>query len=338
VTRSITPPAAQVMTTPGATRSKGGLTGMLAGAALLIAAGAAAYFASQNRPAVAAEAAPVAAFYGIAIDADGAAAGNDAAFTSFQKQLQQLKDAAVATPGAPFAKDARFARLLTNAAAVSQARGALIDANTAARDTRDLVPRLIAEAAAPPTGLSGANLETATRALERFEVRAQRLELDVSTLAAGAGNAGQAAQRLAESADYLGQVIQGLQGTNTGLGLPRLTGADAERRLRSLENLYTQLNAAVRRAVAAAPALPQAQAAARAVAADARTLAGSAAATGDTAPPASRGLLSWIPVALVVAGLVLVLIALVSAARLRKALDQQRLAVDTQRKENDRNQ
>ena len=338
MTRATTTPA-QVSVTPVATtRSKGGLTAMLAGAALLIAAGAVAYFASQSRPAAGTEAAPVAAFYGIAIDADGAASGNDAAFNSFQAQLQHLKDAAVAMPGAPFAKDPRFARLLTNAAAVIQARGALIDANTAARDTRDLVPRLVSEAAAPPTGLSGANLESATRALERFEVRAQRLELDVSTLAAGAGNAGQAAQRLAESADYLGQVIQGLQGTNTGLGLPRLTGADAERRLRSLENLYAQLNAAVRRAVAAAPALPQAQAAARAVTADARALAGSATTSADAAPPAPGGLPSWVPVTLAVAGLVLVLFALISAARLRKALDQQRLAVETQRRENDRNQ
>jgi twitching motility protein PilJ len=41
---------------------------------------------------------------------------------------------------------------------------------------------------------------------------------------------------------------------------------------------------------------------------------------------------------LVVAGLLLVVFALVAAARLRKALDQQRQAVDTQRKENDRNQ
>src|SRR6185503_10350449 len=114
----------------------------------------------------------------------------------------------------------------------------------------DLVPRLIAEASGITTGLSGANLESANRALERFEVRAQRLELDVSTLATGSGNAGQAAQRLAESADYLGQVIQGLQGTNTGLGLPHLTGAEPEKRLKTLASIYTQLNSAVRRAVA----------------------------------------------------------------------------------------
>jgi twitching motility protein PilJ len=329
----MTPPA--VVTT----RANGGLTAVLAVAALLIAAGGAAeYFASQDHPAVTTQAAPVAALYGIAIDADGAAAGNDAAFGSFLKRLQELKDAAVTSPAAPFAKDARFARLLTNAAAVTQARGALIDASSAARDVRDLVPRLLSEASALPSGLSGASLESANRALERFEVRAQRLQLDVATLAAGSGNAGQAAQRLAESAEYLGQVIQGLEGTNTGLGLPHVTGADAERRLKTLDGIYSQLNVAVRRAVAAAPALPQAQAAARTVTTDGRALAAAFAPGSDAPSGASSSLPSWLPLSLVVAGLVLVLLGLTAAARLRKALDQQRLAVDTQRKENDRNQ
>src|SRR5262249_60442508 len=122
------------------------------------------------------------------------------------------------------------------------------------------------------SGLSGPNLENATRALERFELRAQRLQLDVSTLAAGAGNPSQAAQRLAESADYLGQVIQGLMGTSPSLGLPRLTGAEGEKRLKTLDTLYTDLNAPVRRAVSAAPSLPAAQAPPRAVKNEPRTL------------------------------------------------------------------
>ncbi len=329
----MTPPAVAT------TRSNGGLTAVLAVAALLIAAGGAtAYFASQERPAAATQVAPVGALYGIAMDADGAASGNDAAFGGFLKQLQELKDAAVTSSGASFAKDARFARLLTNAAAVSQARGALTDASSAARDARDLVPRLLAEVSALPGGLSGASLESANRAIERFEARAQRLQLDVATLAEGSGNAGQAAQRLAESAAYLGQVIQGLEGTNTGLGLPHITGADAEKRLKTLEGIYAQLNAAVRRAVAAAPALPQAQAAARAVTADGRALATAFAPGSDASAATSSALPAWLPVSLVVAGLVLVLFALIFAMRLRQALDQQRLAVDTQRKENDRNQ
>ena len=319
-------------------RSNGGLTAMLAGAALLIAAGAAAYFASQGRAAAVPDSAPVSALFGIAVDAEGAVSGNPEALTNFRLQLQQLKEAAAATPNAAFAKDARFSRVLTNGAVVVQASSALTDASAAARDTRELVPRLLSDMSALASGLSGASLDSVTRALERFEVRAQRLQLDVTSLAAGAANSSEAAQRLAESADYLGQVIQGLQGTNTGLGLPRLTGADSEKRLKSLDSLYSQLNSAVRRAVSAAPTLPQAQTAARAVTTDARSLADAVAVSPDTAAAAAGSLPSWVPLVLVLAGFALVLLALLSAARLRKTIDQQRLAVDTQRKENDRNQ
>src|SRR4030088_1595476 len=46
----------------------------------------------------------------------------------------------------------------------------------------------------------------------------------------------------------------------------------------------------------------------------------------------------WLPLAIVAAALLFVLVCLVSAARLRQTVDHQRLAVETQRKENDRNQ
>ena len=318
-------------------RTSGSLTALLAAAALLIAAGGAAYFTLQGHVAAPASSAPVAALYGIAIDSEGAVQGDDAALSNFQKALQQIKTAAAAAPNDPFAQDARYGRLMNNAAVVLQARGALTDAGAAARDTRELVPRMLAETSGLVSGLSGASLESATRALERFEVRAQRLQLDVAALAAGAVDPSRAAQRLAESTDYLGQVIQGLQGSGTGLGLPHLTGAEAEKHLKALDSLHTDLNAAVRHVVAAAPSLPQAQVAARAVTTDARSLAG-AVSVGSAVTPAAGIVPAWVPVAFVLAALALVLFALVSSARLRKTVDQQRIAVDTQRKENDRNQ
>ena len=94
-------------------RSNRGLTAVLAVAAVLIAAAAAAYYYDMQRrpaPAAATATAPISAFYGIAIDADGAVNGNDAAVDSFQYQLRQLKDAAVTQPGSAFARDARFPR------------------------------------------------------------------------------------------------------------------------------------------------------------------------------------------------------------------------------------
>ncbi len=306
-------------------------------ATVLLAVSVLIFFTRDNQPpAPASVTVPLDALYGLAVDSEGAVSGNEAALGSFQSQLQQLKDAAAAAPSAAFVKDARFSRLLSNAAAVSEARVALADAGNAARETRDLVPRLITEMGAITGGLTGANLEVGSRALERFELRAQRLQLDVAALASG-GATNQAAQRLAESNDYLGQVIQGLQGTNTGLVLPKITpGAETEKRLKALDTIYADLNGAVRRAVAAAPALPAAQAAARDITTDARALA-SAAKAAEPAPSSSK-LSNWVPGGLLTAALVLLVLGVVSSLRVRKTVEAQRLTVDTQRKENDRNQ
>jgi twitching motility protein PilJ len=314
----------------------GTLTALLAVVAVLVLASGIAFFLMSGRSSTpAASTAPTDALYAIAMDAESAVAGDEAGFNNFQNEVRQLKDDAARDVGAAYVKDPRFLRLLTNAASVLQAQSALADASSAARDTRDLVPKLLAEMSTVASGLSGPNLESATRALERFELRAQRLQLDVTSLAAGAANPSQSARQLAESSDYLGQVIQGLMGTSPSLGLPRLTGAEGEKRLKALDSLYTDLNNAVRRAVSAAPALPAAQSAAHAVKADARALAADA----TSAPVADSGKSSgWIPLVLAAGAFLAVLICLVSASRLRQTLDHQRLAVDTQRKENDRNQ
>ncbi|MBV8805732.1 MAG: chemotaxis protein [Sinobacteraceae bacterium] len=319
----------------------GGLPALLALLAVVVLASGIAYFLAAQEHAGTPTSAPVTvptdALYGIAIDAESAVAGDEAGLTNFQNQLRQLKDDAARDVGAAYTKDPRFIRLLTNAAAVLEAQGSLTDANSAAREIHELVPRLLAEMSTVASGLSGPSLENATRALERFELRAQRLQLEASALAAGTGNTSQAAQRVSENADYLGQVIQGLMGTSPSLGLPRLTGAEGEKRLKSLDSLYTDLNAAVRRAVAAAPALPAAQTAARAVKTDARALAAEA---STATPPAdtSGKLPKWLPIAVAAIAFLLVLVCLVSASRLRQTLAHQRLAVETQRKENDRNQ
>jgi twitching motility protein PilJ len=321
----------------GTPRIGGSLTLILALAAALVLVSAIAFFAMPGQSsAPPAPTVPVDTLYGLAIDAENAVGGDQAAIDAFKGQLKQLKEDAARDAGAPYTKDPRFNRLLTNAGAVLTAQSSLTDASTAARDTRILVPKLLAEVSSVASGLSGPNLENATRALERFELRAQRLQLDVTALAAGAANPTQAAQRLAESADYLGQVIQGLMGTSPSLGLPRLTGAEGEKRLKTLDTLYTDLSAAVRRAVAAAPALPAAQTSARAVTADSRDLAAEGVSAAPVVEPSKTP--KWIPGVIAVIALLLILGGIVATSRLRQTVDHQRLAVETQRKENDRNQ
>jgi twitching motility protein PilJ len=323
------------MTTPAAPVRHGrGLDAVIfIGVLLAIGVAVAWFFTRQGTPVV--SSAPVEALNSLALDAQGAAAGEERSLTSFQNALKDLSDAAAASPEAAFAQDARFSRVVNNAAAVLQARGALADAGLAAREARDLVPKLLAEVGTLASGLSGATLDAAARPLERLEVRAQRLQLDVAALATGATNPSQAAQRLAESSDYIGQIIKAFEGTEAVPGIPKATGPQAAQRLQILNAIYSDLGAAIRSAVNAAPALPAAQAAAKAVTDDARALAISSA---SAAPVTNAGPMAWLPLALAAALLIVVLSLWVGIKRMRDTVDRHRLALETQRKETDRNQ
>jgi twitching motility protein PilJ len=306
---------------------------LLSLAALLLIGSGLSYYLLQTRLATPAHALPSDALYRLALDVGPALGGDAAALLRFEQSQKMLEESAARDAGAPYATDPRFTRLVNNAGAVVRARTALTDAGTAARDTSSLVPRLSAEAAALGASLPPGNA-TASAALERFDARAQRLGADVAALTQGTSDPSQAAQRIAEGSDYLSQVIAGFAGGSSTLGLPHLTGAESLKHLKTLDALYSELAAALKRAVAAAPALPAAQSAARSIAADARDIAASA--TPNT--PAAAGVLSWLPLVLLLAGLGLLLAALAATLRMRRAVEEQRLSADAQRKETDRNQ
>ena len=322
------------MTTPAAGRPGRSLDVLILLAALLaVGCGVAWFMGRQSAPAT--SSAPVEALSSLAIEAQGALAGDSRALNNFESALRELKTAAAADPEAAFTKDSRYNQIVSNAGTVLQARSALADAGIAAREARDIVPKLLAEVGTIASGFSGANLDAAAKSLERFEVRAQRLQLDVGALATGAANPGQVAQRLAESSDYIGQVIKGFQGTDTGLGLPKAAGPQALAHLQTVNALYTDLGAAVRSAVNAAPALPAAQSAAQTVVEAARALATTAA---RAAPVSNTDPLAFLPLALAVAVLIVVLLIWGGIKKMRDTVDRHRLALETQRKETDRNQ
>jgi twitching motility protein PilJ len=316
----------------------GRLTLLLSLAGLLLLGSGLSYYLLQANTEPGARAVPVESLYGIALDAGAATAGEPQALARLQQSQKALEDAAARDANAPFASDARFTRLMNNASGMLRAHAALTDAAAAARDTATLVPRLTSEARAlAASGVPAAGANAALSALERFEARAQRLQLDVTALTQGATDPAQAAQRIAESSEYLGQVISGFAGGSSTLGLPHVTAPEPARHLKNLDSIYSELAAAVKRAVAAAPALPAAQAAARAIVADARDLAASAPAPAPTATPASS-LLKWLPLVLLAAGLALLLAGLGAALRVHRTLERQRASADTQRRESDRNQ
>ena len=120
------------------------------------------------------------------------------------------------------------------------------------------------------------------------------------------------------------------------LALPHVTERRVAKHLKTLDALYSELAASVRkRAVAAAPALPAAQSAARSH----RRRCARHRRQRDAERRRRRAACStWLPLLLLVAGLALLLAALAATLRMRRAVEEQRLTADAQRKENERNQ
>src|SRR5258707_4183524 len=112
-----------------------------------------------------------------------------------------------------------------------------------------------------------------SRYLDRFELMVQRIQEGLNGRGSGVSDAAPAAQRLADSLEFLNQVMRGLSGEESGLALTRVSGAEAEQRLKSVVARNQQYASAVRKAIGAAEALSKAQAAARALPAVASGLA-----------------------------------------------------------------
>jgi twitching motility protein PilJ len=136
-----------------------GLAPLLGLAALLLIASGAAYFLVQPRAEPATEGVPAAALYELALDAGDAAAGDAAALSRFQQSQSALEEAAARAPNSPFATDARFARLMSNATAVVKTRATLPDPSATARtivaDARELAAAAAAPRRAPASPVAG---------------------------------------------------------------------------------------------------------------------------------------------------------------------------------------
>ena len=110
-------------------RMPGTLAAMLAVAVLLLLGTGTAFWLAQSRVG---GPAPVATLYDLALDAPAAATGDAPALARFEHGKKALELAAARDAGAPYASDARFTRLMANAATVLRARVTPGDAASAA--------------------------------------------------------------------------------------------------------------------------------------------------------------------------------------------------------------
>ena len=217
---------------------------------------------------------------------------------------------------------------------VGEARAAVETIQASNQEARELAPKLLSELGDLASAVGAQKLDGMSRYLERFELMVQRIQQDLNGLASGVSDAAPAAQRLADSLEFLNQVMRGLSGEESGLALSKVTGADAEQRLKTVVARNQQYGNAVRKAIGAAEPLSKAQAAARGLPAAAGVLA---AALGDS--PAVRtdsgtaDYKIWVLVLLVLAAALLAALAWAH----RKTANVRRIS-ELRVRENERNQ
>jgi twitching motility protein PilJ len=205
----------------------------------------------------------------IPYEAQTALRGESSAFDALAKSVARLKTLRDALPdrGAGAGDSGTGAATWNN---LSDAVGTVGAAQTAVetiqasnQEARELAPKLLSELGDLASAVGVQKLEGMSRYLERFELTVQRIQQDLSGLASGVSDAAPAAQRLADSLEFLNQVVRGLSGEESGLALPRISGADAEQRLKTVVARNQQYGNAVRKAIGGSEKLSKAQAAAR---------------------------------------------------------------------------
>lgn len=210
----------------------------------------------------------------IPFEAQNALRGETSAFDALAKSEQRLLTLRSALTDTKIASDRGWDTLGGAVRAVAQARPAVESIQAVNQETRDLAPKLLSDFGDLASAVGAQKLEGLNRYIERFELTVQRIQQELTGLATGVSDAAPAAQRLADSIEFLNQVVHGLGGEESGLaGLPRVTGPDAEARLKVVQQRNQQFLLSVRKAIGAAEPLSKAQNAARTLPAAAGVLA-----------------------------------------------------------------
>ena len=197
----------------------------------------------------------------VPFEAQNALRGELSSFDALGKSTAHLKSMTAGGLGAKL--EPSLDQLQTAAASVLQAPPAVETIGAANQETRELAPKLLSELGDLASAVGVQKLEGMSRYLERFELTVQRIQQELNGLASGVSDAAPTAQRLADSLEFLNQVVRGLSGEESGMALSRVTGADAEQRLKTVTQRNQQFATSVRKAIGVAETLSKAQVAAR---------------------------------------------------------------------------
>ncbi len=232
----------------------------------------------------------------IPFEAQNALRGEASAFDALAKSIARLKTLAAgsAVADSQVKRDAAWGQFSAAARTVADARAAVEIIQSANQETRELAPKLLSELGDLASAVGVQKLEGMSRYLERFELTVQRIQQELNGLASGVSDAGPTAQRLADSLEFLNQVMRGLSGEESGLALSRVTGADAEQRLKTVVQRNQQFAGSVRKAIGAAEALSKAQTAARSLTALASSMTTRIGAAPSAPVESGAGYKPWI--------------------------------------------
>jgi len=219
-------------------------------------------------------------------EAQNALRGETSAFDALAASAARMKSLRGALTDAKTASNPAWNKVSEAAATVGAARAAVETIRASNQEARDLAPKLLSELGDFASAVGVQKLDGMSRYLERFELTVQRVQQELSGLSSGVSDAAPTAQHLADSLEFLNQVMRGLSGEESGLALSRVTGTDAEQRLKTVVQRNQQFAAIVRKAIGAAEPLSKAQIAARTLPS---LTGGLASAIGETAPARDAG-------------------------------------------------
>ena len=266
------------------------------------------------------------------LEAQNALRGESSAFDAVAASAVRMNALRGALNDPNAAANPAWARVGDAAATVGSARAAVDAIRSSNQEVHELAPKLLSELGDFASAVGVQKLDGMSRYLDRFELTVQRIEQEMNGLSSGVSDAAPAAQRLADSLEFLNQVMRGLSGEDSGLTLSRVTAADAEQRLKTVVQRNQQFGAVVRKAIGVAEPLSKAQAAVRTLPALTGALASK---LGEMPPERSAGdaLRTWILVLLAAAAVLLAALAWVFL----KSMSDRR-STELRVRENERNQ
>jgi twitching motility protein PilJ len=119
------------------------------------------------------------------------------------------------------------------------AREQLVMLRAARTNLLELAPRLLVTTGNLASALGPADLETDRPFLARFELTVEELQQNLRALGT-AGGAADAVRRIGDAGQYLEQVVRGLRGEDSGLGVVPVRGAAARGDLDAAGKLFEQ--------------------------------------------------------------------------------------------------